>query len=193
MANIKIILGSTRPNRFSPQPAQFLMDLAKEHPEHSYEILDLKEFNLPMLDEPMPPSMAGKKYANENVNKWSKVIDQADGFIFITPEYNHGVSSVLKNAVDVIAPEWAYKPVAFLSYGVEGGVRAVAHFRSSLIWLNMFPIKDTVMLVNYWQFLDEKGNFKPTEQHTEAANRMLERVGYWGEYLKDARKKLTQE
>ncbi len=193
MSHIAIIIGSTRPNRFSIQPAELLHKLAADHPEHVYTLVDLKELALPLLDEPMPPSMLDRTYSDEAVQKWSKIVDEADGFIFVTPEYNHGVPAALKNATDVLAPEWAYKPVAFVSYGVEGGVRSVAHMRSSLVWLNMFPIKDTLMLINHWQFMDDKGRYQPTEQHIEAAHRVLDRIGFWGDYLKDARARLTEK
>lgn len=191
MARIKIIIGSTRQDRFGVQPAEFLMRLAKEHPSHSYELIDLKDMGLPVFDEALAPVILNRQYAHEPVRKWSALIDEADGFVFVTPEYNHGVPAALKNAVDSLAPEWAYKPVAFVSYGVEGGVRAVEHFRSSLAWLNLLSIKDSLVLVNYWQFLDENGKYQPTPEHIKDGHRVLERIGFWGDYLKDARKQLA--
>jgi NAD(P)H-dependent FMN reductase len=192
VANIAIIIGSTRPNRFGAQAAEFIHRIAEKNKDHQYELVDLKDVDLPMLDAPVPPSMANREYPNPKVQAWSKIVDAADGFIFVTPEYNHGVPAALKNAVDSIAPEWENKPVAFVSYGAgAGGIRAVEAFRPTVAWLGMHDLKDFVAILNYWQFLDEKGLYQPTEEHIQDAKRVITRIGFWANIFKGARTQLA--
>lgn len=193
MAHIKIIVGSTRPNRFSVQPAELLHKLAQEQSEHTFELVDLKDLHLPFVQEPVPTVMVKNgEYAHENVRKWAKIVDAADGFILVTPEYNHSVPAELKNAIDSLNDEWTNKPVAFVSYGSDfGGTRAVEHFRSSLAWFNMFDLKDQWSIHNLWQYLDEDGMFQPTEKHIDDAKRVIKMIGFWAEEFKAIRKKLA--
>ncbi len=190
MTNIKIIIGSNRPGRFGAQPAAWIQDLAREHPEATFEIVDLHEVGLPLLDEPMP-ALYGK-YENEHTKAWSKIIAEADGFVFVTPEYNHATSAALKNAIDYLAAEWRHKPVGIVSYGVEGGGRAADNLRVIVGNLSMYPLYEHVSLVNYWAHLDENGKFSPTEDHTERAHKMLHALTFWAETFKDARAKLQK-
>ncbi len=135
MIRIKIITGSVRPGRFNIQPATWILEIAKKRTDIKAELLNLQEANLPFLDESVPPSQ--RQYSKEHTKKWAKSIDEADGFIFVTPEYNHGVSPVLKNAVDYLFYEWHYKPVSFVSYGsLAGGSRAVEHWRGIAAEIN---------------------------------------------------------
>jgi NAD(P)H-dependent FMN reductase len=191
MLRIKVIIGSTRPNRFGIQPANWITELAAGTPDAQFELVDLAEVNLPFLDEPQPP--AAGNYVNEHTKAWSKIISEADGFIFVTPEYNHGVPASLKNAIDFLADEWRYKPVAFISYGAEaGGTRAVEHFRSSLAWLDMYDLKYQVVIPNYWSALDENGRWQPTEQQVEAGKSMIEKVTFWAKQFQNARQELSK-
>lgn len=190
MTRIKIIIGSNRPNRFGVQPAAWIQELAKEHPGAIFEIVDLGEINLPLLDEPLP-AISGK-YQNEHTKAWSKTIAEADGFVFVTPEYNHATSAVLKNAIDYLAAEWRHKPVAFVSYGVEGGVRATDNLRVIGGNLSMYPLYEQVSLVNYWSLLDENGKLVPTDEHAQKAHKMLTALIFWSETFKTAREKLQQ-
>jgi len=190
MSVIKVIVGSTRPNRFGIQPASWLMELAKEHPEATFELIDLADVNLPFLDEPKPP--AAGNYANDHTKAWAKIIGDADGYIFVTAEYNHGVPAALKNAIDFLAREWYYKPAAFVSYGAGGGgVRAVEHLRSTLTWLRVYSLHDEVALYNYWSQLDDKGAFAPSEQQIADAHRLLTNIVFWATELKPIREKLA--
>lgn len=188
MSLIKVIVGSTRTNRFGEQPAAWLMDLTKEYPEHTFELIDLKEINLPFLDEPNPP-LAGD-YTHPHTKAWAEIIEPADGFIIVTPEYNHGVPAALKNALDFLAKEWFYKPVSFISYGAKaGGVRAVEHLRATSIWLRMIPLPEEVALVNYWGQLDESGKLQPTDDQIADAKRLIENSIFWATELKPIREK----
>ena len=97
---IKVIVGSTRPNRFSEKPAQWIFDLAKKRADLDVELLDLRDYPLPFFEEALPPGLAKDGYTNPAVVKWREKIREADGFIIVTPEYNHGYPAVLKNALD---------------------------------------------------------------------------------------------
>ncbi len=182
MAHIKIIIGSMRPGRFGNKPAKWIHELTKEYTDNTFELIDLKEVNLPLLDESIPP-IAGQ-YEHEHTKQWAAKIKEADGFIFITPEYNHGAPASLKNAIDFAGQEWAHKPAAFVSYGADaGGARAVEHLRLNLIQLAAFPIKDQVTIVNYFTLIDENGEFMPTKGQEETAKKMLAEISFWSNEL----------
>lgn len=191
MPVIKVILGSTRPGRFGEQPAAWLMQLTKEHPEATYEFIDLADYPLPFMDEPVPPSMVvNGEYTHEHTRKWAKIIGEADGFIFVTAEYNYNMPAVLKNAIDFLGAEWRYKPAAFVGYGVGGGIRAIGALRTSLSQLSMYGLRDEVHFVNYWSQLDETGKLQPTEEQTQLAHKLLTNIAFWSEKMTDARKEL---
>lgn len=134
---IKIILGTIRPGRFGERPARWIYQQLSKRDDLDVELLDLKDYPLPMFDSPMSPAMMGKKYPNELVQKWSAKIDEADAYVIVTPEYNHGYSSVLKNALDWLGPEWYRKAVGFVSYGSASGARAVEQLRQVIVELRM--------------------------------------------------------
>lgn len=187
---IKVILGSTRPSRFGPQVADWIMELSKQNKDATFELVDLKEINLPLLDEPVPPLLG--QYSQPHTKAWAKIVGEADGFIIVTAEYNFSIPAALKNAMDFLAAEWRYKPVAFVSYGAgAGGVRAVEHLRASIANLGMFDLREQVVIPNYWTQLTEQGAFKPDELQTQSAQKIIERIAFWSNYLKPARKQLT--
>jgi len=190
MVNIKVILGSTRPQRFGIQPATWVTELGKQYKDATFELVDLKEVDLPLLDVPTPPAMAP---SNQNAHQeaWAKIIGEADGFVFVTAEYNHGIPGVFKNAVDFLAHEWGNKPVAFVSYGADaGGVRAIEQWRLVAGWLRMFDLGKFVHFPNYFADLDDKGEFQFTDEHAERAHSMLKDLVFWAEQMKEARTKL---
>lgn len=191
MVHIKFIIGSVRPNRFGPQPAAWLRSVAKAYEDKAdFEIVDLKERNLPFLDEPQPPAMGN--YANSHTKEWAQDIAKADGIVFITAEYNHSIPPSLKNAIDFLGAEWDAKPAAFVGYGAEaGGARAIEHLRDVVSWLGMYDLKRHIIIPNYWTQLDDQGTFQPTEQQTNAAKTMLEQLIFWAEHMKAARKQLA--
>lgn len=189
---IKVILGSTRPNRFGGQVADWVMHLAKEFPGATFELVDLKEVNLPLLDEPIP-AVHGK-YSQPHTKEWSRIINEADGFVVVTGEYNFTIPAAVKNAFDFLAAEWRYKPIAFVSYGAAaGGARAVEHFRSSVANLSMFDLREQVIIPNYWTQQNENGQFVPSDEQVQTAKKLLERIAYWADYLKPARKTLLAQ
>ena len=187
MPLIKVIVGSTRPGRFGPQPAKWFFDIAKKRHDVTFELLDLQTINLPLLDEAVPPSM--QKYANEHTKAWSKIIGEADGFVFVTPEYNHSMSGALKNAIDFLFHEWNYKAAAFVSYGGgAGGSRAVEHLRGVAAEVKLFQIRESVLIPNYWTGLNEKGEYQFTPEQEAAANAMLDELVFWTAQFQRSRK-----
>jgi NAD(P)H-dependent FMN reductase len=145
MTVISIIVGSTRPGRFSEKPAQWILQHLKQRDGIEAQLLDLRDFPMPFFDQAMTPAMPGRpSFDNEDVKKWTAAIARSDGFVFVTPEYNYGTSAVLKNALDWVYPEWNRKAAAFVSYGSAGGVRAVQQLRENAIELQLAPIRSSV-------------------------------------------------
>ncbi len=142
--NVKVIVGSTRQNRFSDKPAHWIFEEVGKKSGVNAELLDLRDYPMPFFDDPKPPAASGGKYANETVQKWALKIKDADAFIIVTPEYNHGYPGVLKNALDSIYPEWNRKAVGFVSYGGVSGARSVEQLRQVIIELQMIPINKTI-------------------------------------------------
>lgn len=186
MTKILILTGSMRPGRFNPQAANWILAQVKKRKGIEVELVDIAELNLPFLDEPTPPLM--HQYSKEHTKNWAEKVGPADGFIFVTPEYNHSTSAALKNAIDYLNLEWNYKPVSFVSYGsMAGGARAVEHLRGVAGELRMFDLREQVLLPNYWENFNEKGEFQFTERHEKEANTMLDELCYWANALKEAR------
>lgn len=190
MIKIKIILGSTRPNRFSDKPGIWILEQARTKDSIEAELLDLRDYPLPFFNEPMSPAMIKDgAYPNEIARKWAAKIREADAFIIVTPEYNHGTSGVLKNALDYVYAEWNNKPVGFVAYGGVGGARAVEDLRGVAVELQMAPIRNAIHIPQQWNLLDEKGNLKegaldPFQGNAEA---FLNQLLWWAEALKTAR------
>src|SRR4026207_932171 len=124
---ISIISGSTRPGRNGEAVAKWVHEIAKKRTDAEFELVDIKDYNLPLLDEPLPPSMG--QYSKDHTKRWAAKIDSFDGFIFVTPEYNHGISGALKNAIDFLFKEWNNKAAGFVGYGSAYGARAVESLR----------------------------------------------------------------
>ncbi len=141
---IQIIIGSTRQNRFSEKPANYLFEELKKREDAQAELIDLRDWPLPFFDEPMGPSGNKGMYVNPLGKQWANKIGEADGYIMITPEYNHGYPAVLKNAIDWVGPEWHKKPVGFVSYGSALGSRAIEQLRQVVIELRMVPLFSSI-------------------------------------------------
>lgn len=185
--SIGVILGSTRPNRAGEAVAKWFMEQTKDFNDVDFQFIDLQDVNLPFLDEPIPP--LAHKYSKDHTLNWAKTIDQIDGFIVITPEYNHSFPAVLKNALDYIYTEWNKKPIAFVSYGaVSGGLRAVEHLRQVSIELEMVPIKPQISITSIWSAIDENGNVK-AENLNGDPQKLTKELLWWARVLKEARKK----
>jgi NAD(P)H-dependent FMN reductase len=189
MLKIAIIVGSTRPNRRADVVAKWVHDFAVKRNDANYEIVDLRDHPLPLLDEPFPPSM--RKYAHEHTKAWSKVVEGYDAYVFVTPEYNHSISAALKNAIDFVYHEWTNKAAGFVSYGSTGGVRAVEHLRGICAELQIADVRAHVSLglLTDWENYTV---FKPGDKHDRQLATMLDQLITWGQAMKEVREKQAQ-
>src|ERR1043166_8006833 len=144
MLRVGIILGSTRPGRNGEAVARWVYEIAQRRTDAEFELVDLKDFNLPLLDEPVPPSLG--QYSKEHTKVWAAKIASFDAFLFVTPEYNHGTSGALKNAIDFLFKEWNNKSAGFVSYGSALGVRAVESLRLVMGELQVADVRSHVGL-----------------------------------------------
>lgn len=184
MNNIAIILGSTRPNRNGEAVAKWVYEIASKRSDAVFELVDIKDYNLPLLDEPIPASQG--KYSKEHTKKWAAKIDSFDAYIFVTPEYNHSIPGALKNAIDFLYKEWNNKAAGFVSYGSAGGTRAVEHLRLVMAELMIADVRSQVMLSLATDFVNYS-EFKPDLRHVQEVNTLLEQVIAWGNALKTLR------
>jgi len=180
MSRIGIILGSTRPNRNGEQVAKWVYEIASRRGDAEFELVDLRDYPLPHLDEPMPPAMG--QYQNDHTKQWADKIAAFDGFVFVTPEYNHSTSGVLKNAIDYLYAEWNNKAVGFVSYGSVGGARAAEHLRLVAGELQMADVRQQVALSLLTEF-ENFSVFKPGEYNAAALETLLDQVIAWSTAL----------
>src|SRR5881275_857894 len=166
MTRIGVILGSTRPGRKGAQVADWVMEHARRS-DAQFELIDLADYPLPHLDEPLPPSMG--QYQNAHTQKWAATIGRFDGYIFVTPEYNHGTSGVLKNAIDFLYAEWNNKAMGVVSYGAAGGARAVEHLRLVAGELQLADVRQQVTLSLITEF-ENYSVFRPGDYNLPALN-----------------------
>lgn len=188
--NIKVIAGSTREGRFSDKAALWIAGELEKQEGIAAEVLDLRDYDMPFFNEAMSPSMKQEPYKNEAVARFTKKIEEGDAFVVVTPEYNHGTSGVLKNALDWVYQEWNNKPVAFVSYGSVGGARAVEHLRLVAIELQMVPIRNAVHIPGEHYFPVLFGKADAGELFaslTKQSDGMLTQLLWWARALKAAR------
>ena len=172
---LRIIIGSTRPGRVGPSVAAWITERAIEHGGFDVQVTDLAELNLPLLDEPNHPRL--RKYTRQHTKDWSAIVDAADAFVFVTPEYNYGYPASVKNAIDYLHAEWRDKPVGFVSYGgVAAGTRAVQQLKQVVTTLRMLPVTDSVNIPFHSQFLDADGTFHANAVMEQAADAMLDEL-----------------
>src|SRR5262245_27721683 len=144
MIKIKVILGTTRQRRFGDKPAHWICEEARAQAGVEAELVDLRDYPMPFFDEPASPMWGKGRYGNEAVQRFADRIADGDAFIIVSPEYNHGYTAVLKNAIDSIYPEWGNKPVGFVGYGNTGGARAIEQLRQVAVELQMLPIRSAI-------------------------------------------------
>ena len=173
---IGIIIGSTRPGRNGEQVARWVLENASGRTAADYEIVDLLDYNLPHLDEAVPASMG--MYANEHTKAWAAKIDSLDGFVFVTPEYNHSTSGALKNAIDFVYAEWNNKAAGFVSYGSAGGTRAVEHLRLIVGELQIADVRAQVAFSLATDF-ENYSVLKSGPQHAAALGTVLDQLESW--------------
>ncbi|HEY8590022.1 MAG TPA: NAD(P)H-dependent oxidoreductase [Naasia sp.] len=181
---IAVILGSTRPGRNGEAVAKWVMDKAEGRTGATYELVDLADFPLPHLDEAVPPSMG--MYAGEHTKAWAEKIAAFDGYIFVTPEYNHSTSGVLKNAIDYLYKEWNNKAAAFVAYGTVGGARAIEHLRGIASELQLAHVRQTLTFSLLTEF-ENFSVFKPGDYQNAGAITMLDQLETWAAAMKTVR------
>lgn len=168
---LQIIVGSTRPGRVGLPVASWIRDRAESEGSFAIDFVDLAELGLPFVDEPHHPRH--RRYQNQHTRDWSARVEGASAFVLVTPEYNHGFSAPLKNAIDFLHAEWAYKPVGFVSYGgTAAGTRAVQMLKQVAISVRMVPVADLVMIPSVSRLVED-GLFRPSEAIEGAATKML--------------------
>ena len=188
MTRIGIILGSTRPNRNGEQVARWVHEVAARRDDAEFELVDLRDYPLPHLDEPVSPAYNQGNYQTEQAHRWAEKIASFDGFVIVTPEYNHSTSGVLKNALDYLYKEWNNKAVGFVSYGGVGGARAAEHLRLVVGELQMADVRQQVTLSLATEF-ENFSVFKPGEYNLAALATLLDQVVAWSGALAPLREK----
>ncbi|MGD1218340.1 MULTISPECIES: NADPH-dependent FMN reductase [Streptomyces] len=184
MTRIGIIIGSTRPGRNGEAVANWVHAIASQRTDAEFEIVDLLDYKLPHLDEAMPPSLG--QYSQPHTREWADKISSFDGFVIVTPEYNHSTSGVLKNAIDFLYAEWNNKAVGFVSYGSTGGTRAVEHLRLVAGELQMADVRSQVALSLFTDF-ENFSVFRPGDIHLDGLNTMLDQLLNWSNALRHLR------
>jgi len=180
MTRIGVILGSTRPGRNGEKVARWVMDAVSRRDDAEFELIDLADYPLPHLDEPLPPSMG--QYSNPHTHQWAATIAAFDGFIFVTPEYNHSTSGVLKNAIDYLFAEWNNKAMGVVSYGAVGGARAAEHLRLIAGELKMADVRTNVALSMFSDFVNFS-ELAPGEHQLHALTTLVDEVIAWSSAL----------
>jgi NAD(P)H-dependent FMN reductase len=186
MLKVGIIVGSTRPGRKAEAVARWVHGIARKRADADFEVVDVQDFNLPLLDEPVPPSLG--QYSKPHTKAWAAKVGSFDAFVFVTPEYNHGTSGALKNAIDFLFAEWNNKAAGFVGYGSAGGVRAVEQLRLVLAEVQVATVRNQVQLSLFTDF-ENFTTFKPDPRHEKSVNAMLDQLLAWGGALKPLRTK----
>jgi NAD(P)H-dependent FMN reductase len=184
LLNVAIIVGSTRPGRKAEDVARWLHGIAAKRNDASFEVVDIASFHLPLLDEPLPPSMG--QYARPHTKAWAAKIAAFDAFVFVTPEYNHSTSGALKNAIDFLFREWNDKAAGFVGYGGVGGTRAVEQLRLVMGEIKVADVRAQVALSLFTDF-ENFSAFKPGPHQEAAVTAMLDDLVAWGGALQTMR------
>lgn len=188
MIKIGIIIGSVRPGRVGEGVAHWVYDIAKRRKDATFELVDIADFRLPVMDEPIPP--AAGQYTKPHTKTWAQKIGSFDAYLFVTPEYHHGIPGGLKNAIDFLYAEWNNKVAGFVSYGSAGGVRAVEQLRLVMAELQVATVRAQVFFSLYSDF-ENFHVFKPAAKKEEAVNTLLDQLVAWGGALKTLREPAT--
>ena len=196
MTRIAIIIGSTRTHRRGRAVAEWVHQHALQHSPAGvdFDLVDLADFALPVLDEPAPAAWG--IYAHEHTRRWAETIRAYDGYVFVLTEYNHGVPGPLKNALDYLYDEWSDKSVGFVSYGLHGGIRAVEQMRTIAAEFKLADVRDQVTLSIYEDFDFEgvdmadpttTGRLAPRDFHRDDLSATLHGVVAWAEAMSPLR------
>jgi NAD(P)H-dependent FMN reductase len=184
---IGIVIGSTREGRFGDRPAHWIHDLAQQRTDLAVELIDLRDHPLPFFEEAVSPAYAPPK--NDAALRWADKIATLDGLIVVTPEYNHGPSAVLKNALDYAYKEFHRKPIGFVGYGGVGAARAVEQLRLVAVELQMAPVRQAVHIgmVEFLGIWQQGKRFEDYPHLAQAAAGLVDDMAWWTRALKTAR------
>lgn len=181
---IAVIVGSTRPGRKARAVAEWVLDVAERRGDAEYELVDLLDLELPLMDESVPPAQG--KYEHSHTRRWAEIVARQDGFVFVTPEYNHATSGALKNAIDYLFAEWNDKAATFVGYGGVGGARAIEQLRLVLGELRVADVRSTVTLTLREDFTDHTA-FTPRESQRGSLESALDELVAWAGALRRMR------
>jgi NAD(P)H-dependent FMN reductase len=182
---LSVIIVSTRPGRVGPPVAQWFFDVATADGQFAVELVDLKDINLPVFDEPKHPRFA--EYSHEHTKVWSAIVKRSDAFVFVTPEYDYFTPPSLVNAIVYLFHEWARKPAAFVSYGgISGGMRSAQAVKPLLTSVKVMPLPEAVSIPFVNNHI-ENGAFKPAELHGNSAKALLDELHRWAVALQSMR------
>lgn len=186
---LQVIVASTRPARKGRTVADWFLERAAAHGAFAVEDVDLATMGLPFYDETAHPRF--RKYEHEHTREWSAVVDRADAYVVVMPEYDHGPPAALTNALQYLLHEWAYKPMGLVSYGgVSGGTRAAQVVKQTAVALKMMPMFEAVSIPFFAQHIDkETGTFGPPQVQVDAAAAMLTELHRWAVALRPMRAK----
>jgi len=179
MYNLKIISSSVRPGRKGPVVAEWIAGIARKSGQFNVEVLDLGKLNLPLMNESNHPMM--QQYQHEHTKAWSAKIAEADAFIFVTAEYDYSYPAPLKNALEYLIHEWAYKAAGVVSYSVGpfAGVRALASLKADLLSLKVVSLAESVTIPSLLEQLNADGEMQPTEIVSKSAGLMIQELVRW--------------
>jgi 2-polyprenyl-6-methoxyphenol hydroxylase-like FAD-dependent oxidoreductase len=180
LPTIAVVLASTRPGRVGAAVARWVLDEAATRTDARFELVDLAEADLPPIDEPLPPALG--RYTHPHTTAWADTVARYDGYVFVTPEYNHGVPGALKNALDRVYAEWNNKAAAFVSYGHDGGVRAVEQLRVVMASLQIADVSAQVSLDLRADFANHR-DFAPADHQRVALAKTLDQLVTWASAL----------
>jgi NAD(P)H-dependent FMN reductase len=186
---LAIVIGSVRPNRFADHPAQWIAEIAKKRGDFAVELIDLKDYPMPLFDEAASPLYGRSE--SDVARRWQKKMAEFDAYVFTAAEYNRGPTAVLKNALDYAYTEWNQKPVSFVGYGGVGGARAIEQLRLNAIELQMAPIRNGVhiQLPVYLAVVKEGKKLGEFDFLQQSAKDMLDQLAWWTHALRAAREK----
>lgn len=187
---IAVIIGSTRKARFADKPAAWLMDKVKDHPELDFELVDLRDYDLPFFDE--AASNAWVPSQDPRAVRWQQKVAEFDGYLFVLAEYNHGMPASVKNAFDQDYVGWNRKPIGALAYGSMGGARSLEHLRQVAVELQMVPLRNAVHIGGSEFFKVWRGGQNAPMSEIEGVlegslKGMLEELVWWTKATKAAR------
>lgn len=180
------LICSTRPTRVGPSVARWFHGIAEKDGTFDAHLVDLKDFDLPVFDEPKHPRLG--QYEHEHTKRWSESVSKADAFVFVSPEYNYGPTPALLNALTYLSKEWAYKPAGFASYGgISGGLRGVQSIKAILTTFRMFPVMEGLAVPSVQSMIGDDKVFKPTDMMEKGALAMLKELHRVSDALKGLR------